>query len=163
MIGLMHFLGIKKVESEYLKAYEEMRSNVEEAAWDGEWYLMYFDQNGNPVGSHGENEKGQIHLNGQSWAVLSGFATPERGRLAMESVAKRLNTKYGIKVSTPSYNGYDKQFGGITTYPPGTKENGGIFLHPNPWAIIAETILGNGARAYDYYAQINPAGRERPD
>ena len=158
MIGLMHFLGIKKVESEYLKAYEEMRSNVEEAAWDGEWYLMYFDQNGNPVGSH-KNEKGQIHLNGQSWAVLSGFATPERGRIAMESVAKRLNTKYGIKVSTPSYNGYDKQFGGITTYPPGTKENGGIFLHPNPWAIIAETILGNGDRAYDYYAQINPAGK----
>jgi cellobiose phosphorylase len=158
MIGLMHFLGKKDEEGEYFKAYEEMRLKVEEAAWDGEWYLMYFDQNGNPVGSH-KNQKGQIHLNGQSWAVLSGFATPERGRKAMESVAKRLNTKYGIKVSTPSFNGYDSQFGGITTYPPGTKENCGIFLHPNPWAIIAETILGNGDRAYEYYAQINPAGK----
>ncbi len=137
---------------------KKCEDRVEKVAWDGEWYVMYFDQNGNPLGSH-KNEKGQIHLNGQSWAVLSGFASPERGRKAMDSVAKHLNTKFGIKVSAPGFDGYDPQYGGITTYPPGAKENGGIFLHPNPWAMIAETILGNGDRAYEYYAQINPAGK----
>jgi cellobiose phosphorylase len=59
----------------------------------------------------------------------------------------------------PGYNGFDPKVGGVTTYPPGAKENGGIFLHPNPWAVIAETLLGNGDRAYQYYAQINPAGK----
>jgi len=120
--------------------------------------LMYFDDHGQPVGSH-KNEKGQIHLNGQSWAVFSGFASPERGRKAMDAVYQHLNTRNGIKISAPGFNGFDPQYGGITTYPPGAKENGGIFLHPNPWAMIAETMLGNGNRAYEYYRQINPAGK----
>jgi len=70
-----------------------------------------------------------------------------------------LNTKYGIKLTVPGFNGYDPKYGGVTTYPPGAKENGGIFLHPNPWAVIAEALLGNGERAYEYYAQINPAAK----
>ena len=155
-IALLEHLG--KDASDWHKAYAEIRSSVEACAWDGEWYLMYFDHDGTPVGSH-KNQYGQIHLNGQSWAVLSGFAAQERARQAMDSVYKRLNTKYGIKLSTPGYNGFDPRYGGVTTYPPGAKENGGIFLHPNPWAIIAETMLGNGDRAYEYYSQINPAGK----
>ncbi|MGC1375646.1 MAG: glycosyl transferase, partial [Anaerolineales bacterium] len=94
-----------------------------------------------------------------SWAVLSGFAAPERAGKAMQAVYERLNTKYGIKLSMPGYNRYDPKVGGVTSYPPGAKENGGIFLHPNPWAIIAETLIGNGDRAYQYYAQIDPAGK----
>ncbi|HTX93112.1 MAG TPA: glycosyl hydrolase family 65 protein [Anaerolineales bacterium] len=158
IIGLAEFLGDAAAASEYRAAYVEMQARVEDAAWDGEWYVMYFDQDGNPVGSS-KNEKGKLHLNGQSWAVLSGFASPERATRAMDSVEMHLNTRYGIKVSTPGFNGYDRTYGGITTYPPGAKENGGIFLHPNPWAVIAETLLGNGDRAYQYYAQINPAGK----
>jgi cellobiose phosphorylase len=77
----------------------------------------------------------------------------------MEAVHSKLNTKFGIKLSAPGFNGYDPQYGGITTYPPGAKENGGIFVHPNPWAVIAEALLGNGERAYQYYSQINPAAR----
>jgi cellobiose phosphorylase len=68
-----------------------------------------------------------------------------------------LNTKYGIKLSAPGYNGFDPVIGGVTTYPPGAKENGGIFLHANPWMMIAETMRGNGDRAFEYYNQINPA------
>ena len=157
-IVLLDTLGRKAEADEWREAYSQMRSRVENCAWDGEWYVMYFDEDGSPVGSH-ENQYGQIHLNGQSWAVLSGFASPERARQAMDSVYQHLNTKYGIKLSTPGYNGYDPRYGGVTTYPPGAKENGGIFLHPNPWAMIAETILGNGDRAYEYYSQINPAGK----
>jgi cellobiose phosphorylase len=72
-------------------------------------------------------------------------------------VRKMLNTPKGIKLSTPGFNGFDPSKGGITTYPPGAKENGGIFLHTNPWVMIAETMLGDGDRAYEYYDQINPA------
>ena len=157
-IGLLDFLGKKEQADEWRKAHAEMKRRVEEHAWDGEWYVMYFDHDGTPVGSH-KNQYGKIHLNGQSWAVLSGFASQERARQAMDSVYKHLNTKYGLKLSTPGYNGFDPRYGGITTYPPGAKENCGIFLHPNPWAMIAETLLGNGDRAYEYYSQINPAGK----
>ncbi|HLO32215.1 MAG TPA: hypothetical protein VK249_23905 [Anaerolineales bacterium] len=165
-IALLDYLGRKactersrsEAAEEWHTAHAEMKARVEEHAWDGEWYVMYFDHDGTPLGSH-QNQYGQIHLNGQSWAILSGFASQERARQAMDSVYKRLNTKYGIKLSTPGYNGYDPRYGGVTTYPPGAKENGGIFLHPNPWAMIAETMLGNGDRAYEYYSQINPAGK----
>jgi cellobiose phosphorylase len=91
--------------------------------------------------------------------VLSGFASPERAELALQSVHERLFTQNGIKISDPPFNGYDPDFGGITTFPPGVKENGGIFVHPNPWAIIAETMLKHGDRAYAYYRATNPAYR----
>jgi cellobiose phosphorylase len=77
----------------------------------------------------------------------------------MDSVYEIMNTANGIKLSWPGYRGYDEQLGGVTTYPPGAKENGGIFLHANPWAMIAECMLGRGDRAYQYYRQINPAAK----
>jgi cellobiose phosphorylase len=79
--------------------------------------------------------------------------------MALDSVYARLNTRNGIKLSTPGYSVYDPGKGGVTTYPPGAKENGGIFLHANPWVIIAETLTGNGQRAFEYYDQINPAAK----
>lgn len=158
MIILFEHLDDDSAAREHRVAYDEMKARVESVAWDGEWYIRYFDAEGNPLGSS-KNTHGQIYLNAQSWAVISGFASSERGRQAMDSAYKRLNTKYGIKLSAPGFNGYDAKYGGVTTYPPGAKENGGIFLHPNPWAIIAETILGNGERAYEYCAQINPVAK----
>jgi cellobiose phosphorylase len=91
--------------------------------------------------------------------VISGFATQERATQALDSVYNKLNTTNGIKLSTPGYNGFDPQLGGVSTYPPGAKENGGIFLHSNPWVMIAEAKMGNGERAYEYYRQINPASK----
>jgi len=142
----------------YLAWHAEMRARVNACAWDGAWYVRYFDADGAPLGSQG-NVQGQIYANGQTWPVLSGLATPERARRALDSLCERLNTPNGIKLSAPGFNGFDPARGGITTYPPGAKENGGIFLHANPWAIIAEAMLGNGDRAYAYYCQINPAAR----
>ena len=155
-IALLDYLG--QPADEYTAAFEEMKASFERHGWDGDWYVRYFDEAGNPLGSR-QNTYGQIYLNGQSWPVISGFASPERAERAMQSVYEKLNTKYGIKLSAPGFNGFDPKYGGVTTYPPGAKENGGIFLHPNPWAMIAETILGNGDRAYEYYSQINPAGK----
>ncbi len=156
LISLAKLLGKKKAARKFKPYFNVMRKTVNEVAWDGEWYLRYFDQNGKPLGSH-KNEHGQIYANAQSWAVLSGFASRKRAVKAMDSVYEKLNTCYGIKLSTPGYCGFDPEKGGVTTYPPGAKENGGIFLHANPWVMIAETKLGRGERAYQYYQQINPA------
>ncbi len=158
MVDLLEHLGNRTHADRYRAAYKQMKSRVESVGWDGEWYLRYFDHEGNPLGSH-TNSHGQIYLNAQCWAVISGFASPERAGMAMDAVYARLNTRYGLKLSAPGYDGYDPKLGGISTYPPGAKENGGIFLHPNPWAMIAEAILGNGDRAYEYYAQINPVAK----
>lgn len=163
MIELMSYLGQSLVVDQYRLWYEEMHQRVNAHAWDGEWYVRYFDADGSPLGSK-TNTFGQIYANGQSWPVISGYASPEKARRALESVYKHLNTRHGIKLSTPGFNGFDPARGGITTYPPGAKENGGIFLHANPWVIIAETMMGNGDRAYEYYHQINPAAQnERID
>ncbi|HPS43166.1 MAG TPA: glycosyl transferase [Treponemataceae bacterium] len=139
--------------------YADMKKKYNESSWDGEWYVRWFDDKGNPVGS-AKNDYGKLWLNGQSWAILSGFADgSDRGRKAMDAVKKHLATDKGIKLSWPGYNGFDPAKGGVTTYPPGAKENGGIFLHPNPWAIIAETMLGDGDQAFAYYSRINPAAK----
>jgi len=158
MIALGKMLGKKKAVKKFKDFYREMKQTVNDTAWDGDWYVRYFDQRGAPIGSH-KNEQGQIYTNAQSWAVLSGFAPAERALKALDAVFERLNTEHGIKLSTPGYNGFDPEKGGVTTYPPGAKENGGIFLHANPWVMIAETKLGRGDRAYQYYRQINPAAK----
>ncbi|MBC7249468.1 MAG: glycosyl transferase [Anaerolineae bacterium] len=158
MIELSQHLGDEESAARYRQYYETMKQRVNEHAWDGEWYVRYFDADGTPLGSH-RNAHGQIYTNGQSWPVISGFAPPDRARAALDAVYRRLNTPKGIKLSTPGYNGFDPAKGGITTYPPGAKENGGIFLHTNPWVIIAETMLGNGERAWEYYSQINPVAK----
>ena len=158
LIELAEHLGDDKRARRYREYYETMKERVNEAAWDGAWYVRYFEADGSPIGSH-VNEKGKIYTNAQSWSVLSGFAPPERAREALNSVDEWLNTSKGIKLSTPGYDGFDPEKGGVTTYPPGAKENGGIFLHSNPWVMIAETMMGDGDRAFEYYDQINPAAK----
>jgi cellobiose phosphorylase len=158
MIDLARHLGDAEMAARCSAYYEEMKVRFNEHGWDGEWYVRYFDADGQPLGSR-INAQGQIYANGQSWPVISGFASPQQAKAALEAVYTRLNTRHGIKLSMPGYDGYDPRKGGITTYPPGAKENGGIFLHANPWVIIAETMVGNGNRAFQYYAQINPAAK----
>ncbi len=138
--------------------YDEMQARVQEHGWDGEWFRSYYEADGTPLGSK-QNEAGQIYAYAQAWPVIAGFATPEQAESALQAVHDRLNTSNGIKLSAPGFNGYDPGKGGITTYPPGAKENGGIFMHANPWVIVAETLAGNGDRAYRYYAQTNPAAK----
>lgn len=158
LIALMQHLGQNEEAEALQDDWESMRARVNAVAWDGEWYVRYFDEDGKAIGSK-SNEEGKIFTNGQSWPVISGFASEERAQLALNSVYEHLNTANGIKLSTPGYTRFDPQKGGVSTYPPGAKENGGIFLHANPWIIMAETMLGNGDRAFQYYNQINPAAK----
>ncbi|MDQ2643628.1 MAG: glycosyl transferase [Myxococcota bacterium] len=155
---LTEALGDTATTEALRRDYAAMKATFGEVAWDGEWFIRYFDADGSPLGSN-KNTDGKIYTNGQSWPVISGFADPARARTALDSVRRLLNTKNGIKLSYPGFNGFDPAKGGVTTYPPGAKENGGIFLHANPWVMIAECLLGNGDYAYEYYHQINPAAK----
>jgi cellobiose phosphorylase len=158
MIELAEFQNDTASAQDMTAAWETMKATFNAAAWDGKWYVRYFDHDGTPLGSH-KNLYGKIYINSQSWSVLAGFAPRERAEAALQSVFSMLNTPKGIKLSTPGFNGFDPTRGGITTYPPGAKENGGIFLHTNPWVMIAEAMVGNGDRAYEYYRQINPVDK----
>jgi cellobiose phosphorylase len=158
MTDLLAELGDQAGAAHFKGYYQAMKETFNQQAWDGNWYVAYFTEKGEPIGSL-KNEAGQIYAYPQAWSVISGLAEGERAQTTLESVNQMLNTSNGIKVSAPGYNGFDPLKGGITTYPPGAKENGGIFLHVNPWVIYAETLLGHGDRAYQYYAQINPAGK----
>jgi cellobiose phosphorylase len=158
MIDLMEYLQNAGAAKQYREDHDEMKTAVNESCWDGEWYVRYFEENGEPIGSS-LNSEGKIYTNAQSWTIFAEFAPPARARQALDSVNEKLNTVCGIKLSWPGYNGYDSGKGGVTSYPPGAKENGGIFLHSNPWVMIAETMMGNGDRAFQYYNQINPAAQ----
>jgi len=146
-----------------IKKYSELHKHFSKiintsAGWDGQWYLRAYTDEGKKVGSH-INEKAKIYLLTQSWAVMAGFATEKRAKTALESAHKYLNTKYGLVLIWPAYDHFDWRIGGTTTYPPGAKENGGIFLQTNPWQMIAQTMIGDGDRAYQYYRQILPSSK----
>jgi cellobiose phosphorylase len=158
MIEIAKATGKTEEQEQYESWHAEMKATFNDQGWDGAWWKRYYTETGAPIGSK-ENEYGQIYTNGQSWPVIAGFSEGERRDQSLNSVNEKLNTVFGIKLSYPGYNGFDEELGGVSTYPPGAKENGGIFLHSNPWVMIAETINGNGDRAFQYYNQINPASK----
>ena len=146
--------------SGFAKEAKDLKKSVEKYTWDGEWFLRAFDNEGKSVGSK-TNKEAQIFLNAQTWAVLSGMEKEELGREAMQSTSERLDTKYGLILLDPPYDGWQKENPAITTYPPGLKENGGIFCHANPWAVIAECELGDGDRAYEYFKKLMPTTHDK--
>ena len=136
---------------------EEMRRITLEHGYDGDWFLRAYDHFGQKIGSK-ENEEGQIFIEPQGLCVMAGIGVEEGLALkALESTRERLDTKYGIVLQNPPYSKYYLNLGEISSYPPGYKENAGIFCHNNPWIIIAETVIGRGDRAFELYAKIAPA------
>jgi cellobiose phosphorylase len=158
MVELAGHTGRKADEKKYAGMLVQMKNAINESCWDGEWYIRAFDDESRPIGSK-ENTFGKIFINSQSWAVLGGVTDKDRSRRCLDSVNEYLNTKYGIVAMYPAYTQYEDSKGGITTYYPGAKENGGIFCHTNPWVMIAEIMEGNGDLAFKYYSQILPARR----
>ncbi len=142
--------------------HDAMAEAINKHAWDGEWYLRSFDDDGQPIGVAGAPHHA-IDLIAQSWSVLGGVATPERAERAMASADEKLNTQFGLALLWPPYNGADPRVAGTSTYVPGAKENGGIFCHANTWSIVAAAMLGNGDQAYRYYRQILPLARTDSD
>lgn len=139
---------------------EEMEQAVWQAGWDGEWFRRAYDAFGEPLGSH-LNDEGQIFIEPQGLCVMAGLGVEDgKARQALDAVRERLATPHGIVVLNPAYSRYQLRLGEISSYPPGYKENASVFCHSNPWIIIAETVIGRGDRAFDYYKRINPSVRE---
>jgi N,N'-diacetylchitobiose phosphorylase len=132
-----------------------VRAACEQELWDGAWYIRGITRKGARIGSQ-RNTEGKIFLESNSWAVASDAASPERGRSCMDSVYKHLFSKYGIHLVWPTFTTPDDDIGYVTRVYPGIKENGAIFSHPNPWAIVAECKLGRGDRAMEYYDALLP-------
>ncbi|MCL3861035.1 GH36-type glycosyl hydrolase domain-containing protein [Actinotalea sp. K2] len=162
--------GLPDVAAKARAAVEEMRAAVLEHAWDGEWFLRAYDYYGEKIGTD-EHLEGKIWIEPQGFAVMGGIGvvgsdptTPEAKASpavrALDSVREHLATDHGMVLQHPAYTSYQIQMGEVTTYPPGYKENGGIFCHNNPWVIIGETVVGRGGQAFDYYKRITPAYRE---
>ncbi len=147
-------------EAETYRALKnEMTEIVNRVAWDGAWYTRAFDDAGLPVGVASECEH-QINLLPQAWSVIGEVADAARAHQAMASLHTRLNTLFGIALMDPPYTRGNERVRGTATYPPGAKENGGIFCHANTWAMIAAAQLGLGDLAYQYYRQILPLARQ---
>jgi cellobiose phosphorylase len=155
---MAELLNKKKDAKLYQQIADKMKAQINKVSWDGEWYVRAYTDDGEPVGAKSCPE-GKIYLETQAWAVISGTSDRERGLRCLESVHRHLATEHGIQVMTPPYSKFYHQLGSIGVYPPGLKENGAIFCHPNPWAMVAECLLGHGDRAYEYYRAILPAAR----
>ncbi len=141
-------------------AVAAMRQAVLDHGWDGAWFRRAYDYYGNVVGG-AENEDGQIWIEPQGYCVMGGIGLDDgKAVAALDSVRERLNTPHGIVLLNPAFQEYHVELGEVTSYPPGYKENAGIFCHNNPWIIIAETIVGRAEYAWEYYKQITPAYRE---
>ncbi len=138
-------------------AAAEMKDIIIREAWDGDWFLRAFDAEGRKVGSS-ENAEGRIFIEPQGFCSMAGIGA-ELGypQKALDSVGTHLAHEYGINLLSPAFRSYDLSKGEITSYPPGYKENGGIFCHNNPWVIIGEAVSGRGERAFSYYKKIAPA------
>ena len=138
------------------KLLTDLDNRLEKTAWDGAWYLRAIRADGFKFGSS-ENEEGKIFLNSQSWSIISGHASEEKAKTAMQSVNKYLATDYGLQVCDPPFEKTDFKVVKAILMNKGMKENGGIFNHTQGWGVMAETMLGNGNRAFDYYKRAMPA------
>ncbi len=156
---MMHDLAAERGDAEYAAYIEKVQAELGESlekCWDEDRFIRGIREDGVVVGAKKDPEA-NMWLNPQSWSVISGFATKEQGDTAMESVHRILNTKYGVKLLEPPY--VDNYFGGalMHIFNPDTKENGGIFSQSQGWAILAESLLGHGNRAFEYFTESSPA------
>jgi cellobiose phosphorylase len=160
LAAIAELRGLADEAQQYRDAAMRMSGTVREHGWDGAWFVRAYDDAGNKVGSQTCAE-GQIYIEPQGFCVLAGIGVDDgMAQTALDSVHQRLATPHGLVLLQPAYSRYYLHLGEISSYPPGYKENAGIFCHNNPWVIIAETIVGNGDRAHDYYLRINPSARE---
>lgn len=146
---------------QYRQAAELMSAVVKKHGWDGQWFVRAYDDFGKKVGSK-ECKEGKIFIEPQGFCVMAGIGIEEGlAKKALDATHKILGTDHGIMLQQPAYSKYYLELGEISSYPPGYKENAGIFCHNNPWVMIAETRLGRGDQAFATYIRINPSAREK--
>ena len=162
--GLNEFITLaerigKGSDAEHFAEYRrEIKASLDKFAWDGQWYLRGYLDSGKKLGG-AQSEQSKIFINSQTWSVISEAADRDKGIQAMDSLKQYLATEHGIVKNYPAYREEDLEVGAITSFPPGLKENAGIFCHANTWAVIAECLLGRGDRAFEYYLSFLPAAK----
>ncbi len=134
----------------------QLDANIQKIAWDGEWFIWATGADGTIYGTK-DMEEGKIYINTQAWAVISGAATPEQATTCMQSMNKHLATPYGLTLCAPPFKNTPRKVMDGVVFNAGIKENGGIFNHPQSWAVMAECMLGHGDQAYEYYRAYMPA------
>ncbi len=150
-------LGKTNEASRALSFVDAMIDAVKKHGWDGEWFLRAYDFYGNKIGSK-SNEEGKIFIESNGMCTMAGIGSEDGFCIqALDSVKERLDSQYGIVLNNPAYTKYHIEYGEISSYPPGYKENGGIFCHNNPWIMIGETEIGRGDQAWEYYKKICPS------
>ena len=154
---LCELMGDQK-EADYAREeVAKMYDAVLKDGWDGDWFVRAYDAYGQKIGSK-ECEEGQIYIESNGFCSLAGIGVKEGlAKKALDSVKEKLDTKYGVMILQPAYTRYHLELGEISSYPPGYKENAGIFCHNNPWVSIAETVIGRGDRAFEIYQKTCPA------
>jgi cellobiose phosphorylase len=160
MLGLAKHRGETEYAEKLTTSAAEMEKTVWKAGWDGEWFRRAYDDFGHALGSK-ENAEGKIFIEPQGICVMAGLGVENGNAVkALDSVGEHLATPHGIVLQQPAFSQYYLHLGEISSYPPGYKENAGIFCHTNPWIMIAEATVGRGDKAFDYYKRINPSARE---
>ena len=149
-------LGRETDAEKYSALAVDVKEKCESVLWDSEWYIRGITADNRKIGTQ-TDEEGRVHMETNTWAVLSGAAARERGIKAMDSVDEYLYTDFGLMLNAPCYTKPDDGIGFVTRVYPGLKENGAIFSHPNPWAWCAEAVLGRGSRAMKFYNALCPA------
>jgi cellobiose phosphorylase len=164
LVGLYNFMGQSADAARIQGHYDAMLKTVEEQAWDGAWYTRAFDAASNPVGSK-SCEEGKIYIESQAWCVLGGAGqTNGRAKKALQAVDKYLyDARYGCALQYPPYSKYHLELGEVSSYPPGYKENAGVFSHNNTWIHIGWTMFGEGEKALEYYLSICPSAKPDHD
>lgn len=156
-VELCRRMGREDEAQKAAEAVEKMRKAILKYGYDGEWFIRAYDAYGDKVGSK-ECEEGKIFIEPQGMCVMAGVGVKTgEAQKALDSVAKYLDTKYGVVLLNPAYTKYHLNLGEISSYPPGYKENAGIFCHCNPWIMAAEATIGRGDKAFEYYKKIAPA------
>ena len=139
------------------KDVDNMIEAVKQHGWDGEWFIRAYDYYGRKIGSQ-ENEEGKIFIESNGWCTMAGIGKEEGlCEKALDSVKERMDTEFGIVLNNPAFTKYYIEYGEISSYPAGYKENAGIFCHNNPWIMIGETVIGRGDQAWEYYKKICPS------
>ncbi len=138
-------------------AVSQMEQAIRKHGWDGEWFLRAYDYFGHKIGSH-ENAEGQIFIESQGWCTMARIGADEGlCDKALDSAKRILDCEHGLVLNQPAYTRYYIEYGEISSYPQGYKENAGIFCHNNPWVIIGEALAGRAADAWEHYCKISPA------
>jgi len=160
LVTIYNKKGMKAEADKAQAEIEEMKKTVLDSGWDGEWFVRAYDAFGSKIGSN-ECEEGKIFIESQGYCVMAGIGVETgEAKKALDSVKNILECEHGIVIQQPPYSKYYSNLGECSSYPPGYKENAGIFCHNNPWIMIAETVIGRGDRAFDLYKKIAPAYRE---